>query len=819
MDKLTRDILERIARECRLPPGDPRVLQMAYRVVWEIGTGQSADEVPRDPNPLLPATDDPALRSPDHQDLTDLVDSILDDPIPKTEHLARPQIGDRGSKSTGMWLKETLEGLKSEPADSPRREEAMAWVPAPPPQRGEPDLAELARSVEDLPAEPVSAAVAPVPPEPASVAALPPRRGPKFASRRPGVRPTESMGETMTPEQAAKNAPAWLISAALHMVAAVILMNIVYFTTYARPADIFRISLQRPERTVAPPDKLPEPEGGQEHGIRGEHDDDSGPSGPVDPLDPQPTGVKLPEINDEPIAPNIALGSGPFAPGLGVSGENGFGGMYAGRGGRGKIERLQKNGGGEDTESAVLAGLLWLQAHQAKNGSWGRVAASRLCRTEPPCSGMVVECHLASSGLALLAFLGAGYTHRDGPQSTFALTVRRATEYISSCQLQSGLFDDPDPRHLYTHAICTFALAELYGLTQDQALREPVLRGLAYLSTAQQDNGGWDYNGLRSGRGDASITSWCVMALRAARAAGLPVSSATWRGAQRFYNVATDSNAAAVCYSVQSGLRSGGSLALTASGILGRNYLGIGGGPVEKLLLEKVEECPPAPGKTPTGSESPYQYTLYYIYYGTLVMFHEGGEAWSVWNATMKKELLGSQCRDGHAKGSWNPVGCDSGPGLRIYTTAMAVLNLEVYYRYLGSYKTETDALSPLDTGDRKPLIAPSDSIDTLRTLLRGDEMLSRRAAFRELCRRKHAESIPALIEAARRESTSARPLMIEDLSAFGEDAAVLEAFVEFLKDADAMTREAAMRGLKRATGLLYESPEDWKNWWDGRTK
>lgn len=139
MDRLTREILEKIAKEVGKPPDDPQVLQVVYRMVWEIATGQKPADVKREPNPLLPPKEDPAVRPPDAQDLTDLVDSILEDPKPRTEFLAKPRDVGVDAKTTGVWLKGLLDGLKDEPKDSARRKEMREWVPAPAPA-GPPSL-------------------------------------------------------------------------------------------------------------------------------------------------------------------------------------------------------------------------------------------------------------------------------------------------------------------------------------------------------------------------------------------------------------------------------------------------------------------------------------------------------------------------------------------------------------------------------------------------------------------------------------------------------------------------------------------------------
>ena len=67
-----------------------------------------------------------------------------------------------------------------------------------------------------------------------------------------------------------------------------------------------------------------------------------------------------------------------------------------------------------------------------------------------------------------------------------------------------------------------------------------------------------------------------------------------------------------------------------------------------------------------------------------------GGQRWEAWNHFIKKAVLPGQSRAGHEKGSWEPDANWLGSmGGRVFTTAMNVLTLEVYYRYppLHAYK------------------------------------------------------------------------------------------------------------------------------------
>jgi hypothetical protein len=54
------------------------------------------------------------------------------------------------------------------------------------------------------------------------------------------------------------------------------------------------------------------------------------------------------------------------------------------------------------------------------------------------------------------------------------------------------------------------------------------------------------------------------------------------------------------------------------------------------------------------------------------------GEAWESWNRALTGTLVGTQSGDG----SWSSACVWGGYGGRVYTTSLAAMCLEVYYRY-----------------------------------------------------------------------------------------------------------------------------------------
>ena len=99
------------------------------------------------------------------------------------------------------------------------------------------------------------------------------------------------------------------------------------------------------------------------------------------------------------------------------------------------------------------------------------------------------------------------------------------------------------------------------------------------------------------------------------------------------------------------------------------------GEPVRSVLI-LVENLPEYDQKW--SAEVKEQKIDYYTTYHAALAFHRlGGKDWETWNKSMVKALRAAQ----ESNGSW---GMDKWykQGGRIYSTALATMSLEVYYRY-----------------------------------------------------------------------------------------------------------------------------------------
>jgi len=348
--------------------------------------------------------------------------------------------------------------------------------------------------------------------------------------------------------------------------------------------------------------------------------------------------------------------------------------MFAARLDENKLERLKQFGGSDATEAAVHRGLVWLERHQDPSGRWSLNRFADQCRDHPKCRGHAsIECDTAATALALLPFLGAGHTHRGGD---YRQTLDRGLRWLIEAQQDDGELyrGNHGNARMYSHAIATIALCEAYGMTRDPALREPAQRAVRFVVEAQNpQSGGWRYQPRQDS--DLSVHGWQVMALKSALVSGLEVPSESLAKAARYLDSVEGQGDQRGRFGYQN--RSA-TPSMTAEGLLCREYLGARRDDAAmkngaRYLLDHL----PKEG----------QETSYYWYYGTQVMFHMQGAEWEKWNGSLRDLLVRTQIKDGSMAGTWDPRDNRENTGGRIYSTALRLLMLEVYYRHLPLYK------------------------------------------------------------------------------------------------------------------------------------
>ncbi len=350
--------------------------------------------------------------------------------------------------------------------------------------------------------------------------------------------------------------------------------------------------------------------------------------------------------------------------------------MFLARDPRLRARMVTQHGGTTWTEAAVAQGLLWLAQHQRSDGRWSlrRFPDANACQGQCDGTGRLSS-ETAATALSLLAFLGAGQTQQTG---MYRERVHMGLQWLMERQRSDGDLrgDSHQQAAMYAHAQATIVLCEAWAMTGDSQLRAPAQAAIDFLCDAQHPQGGWRY---RPGQpGDTSVLGWQWMALQSARAGGLTVARRTLDNAARYLDAAQCADA--VHYAYQPG--KGPSHVMTAEAILCRLYQGWHPQrpEVQLALADLVEHHPPEERRP----------NVYYWYYATQALHHAGGPLWPKWNERLRRVLVAMQRQDGHLAGSWDPRGPHAAGGGRIYTTALSICTLEVYYRHAPLYASRS---------------------------------------------------------------------------------------------------------------------------------
>ena len=369
--------------------------------------------------------------------------------------------------------------------------------------------------------------------------------------------------------------------------------------------------------------------------------------------------------------------------GIGIGG--GAGGAYPGRGGS---RKMRGSGRGDVGEIAVLHGLEWLKNHQDPEGYWdcdGFSAQCKLNRCDGPGNAMYDP---GVSGLALLAFLGAGETDRYG---SYKDTVKRGLRYLKQIQDPEGCIGPRTTENFtYNHAIGALALTEAYGLTASPMMKQAAQSAIDFVHRCQNPYLAWRY-GVRPQDNDTSVSGWMIMALKSAKTCGLRVDDAAFDGMGAWLEKVTEPEYGRVGYTTRGtgparptdrmeAFPADRSESLTAVGILSRIFLGED--PRKSETIQKgVDLCLKS---LPVWDEASGAIDMYYWYYGTLALFQVGEEPFKAWNTAIREAVIDHQRKGATTdeNGSWDPIGAWGREGGRVYSTALLVMCMEVYYRY-----------------------------------------------------------------------------------------------------------------------------------------
>jgi hypothetical protein len=340
---------------------------------------------------------------------------------------------------------------------------------------------------------------------------------------------------------------------------------------------------------------------------------------------------------------------------------------FANRVGSAKEEALAQTGGNAATEASVAAALQFLADAQRSGGAWDSRASGGGTERAPLGTnrgGAGARAETAITGLALLAFMGAGHTHLEGD---YADNVYRGLAYLIHTQKPDGSLAGPASVYAanYSHGMASLAMCESAVITRDRSAVAAASRAVAFTIRQQHPStGGWRYQ--VGDTGDLSQLGWQAMVLDAGRRAGIQVDERAVVGVSRFLNsVRMGAHGGLASYRP----REAPSRTMTAEALATRLLIGqqipeAEIAEAERYLLQR----PPGVGKD----------NYYYWYYATLALHQLQDDAWQRWNEKLQQRLLATQRSDG----SWSADSLWGGYGGTVYTTAMATLCLETYYRH-----------------------------------------------------------------------------------------------------------------------------------------
>ena len=230
------------------------------------------------------------------------------------------------------------------------------------------------------------------------------------------------------------------------------------------------------------------------------------------------------------------------------------------------------------------------------------------------------------------------------------------------------------------HAMAAFALAEACAVRSEGEHDRPGLRTRQPTESSSSNSsstttaaGGTPSRSKQPS--DTSVSGWATLALKSAREAERSGQPEDARSNPLLLQVVRDVRRPDRVPNREAP----SSDALAAVGML------------THLLLLKIPTCPwssvvgyLAPGQDHCDRVRGGDAEFYTLYNATLAMYQAGGDNWNRWNDAVRDAVVAEPVQGpGCERGSWDPKGTFGGTqGGRIYSTALATLMLEVYYRF-----------------------------------------------------------------------------------------------------------------------------------------
>jgi prenyltransferase beta subunit len=332
-----------------------------------------------------------------------------------------------------------------------------------------------------------------------------------------------------------------------------------------------------------------------------------------------------------------------------------------------RLQRLKENGGIPACDEAVVKGLRWLKGKQNPDGSWG-------ASNKP-----------AMTGLALLAYFGHCETpvsEEFGESCLRGIVYLVDMASKNNGRMASNFTANSWP---YEHGIATYALGEALTFCKELKVDVPNLPQATemagqFIIDKQADNGGWAYlYATKGGHTDTSVTGWQLQALKACSHTNIKykgMSAAVSKGLD--YMASCQNENGGFGYTGPSGPSGRGTVFdLTGVGVLCHQMWGKANSSEVRRGVKYIEDNFKLDWNTEDSD-------LYNHYYASQAMMQAGGRYWDFYNKLFRDQLLKNQNPDGSWKA---PKFANHGqsPGNDVYRNTLCILMLEVYYRFLAT--------------------------------------------------------------------------------------------------------------------------------------
>ncbi len=318
-----------------------------------------------------------------------------------------------------------------------------------------------------------------------------------------------------------------------------------------------------------------------------------------------------------------------------------------------------------ETQAAIDRGLQYLASNQSTDGS--------LPDTRTGFGNVAI------TGLAGLALMAAGNQPGRGK---YGKVVARAADYIaergakaSKSGYLNNALDVLSHGGMYQHGFGALFLSEVHGMIPDPArqrkIRDVLAKAIELTVSVQNSDGGWRYDPQPVTQADVSVTVAQLMALRAARNAGLFVPKSAADKAVEYIKACQLSDGG-FCYIKGQGL-AGSGFARSAAALVGLFSAGVyEGREIDRGMRYLMQFLPGR--RHDVRGQRPEHY-FYGQYYAALATWTAGGNYWNEWFPAIRDELL--------TKASNTPGKVWIDYHGSAYATAMACIILQLPNNYL----------------------------------------------------------------------------------------------------------------------------------------